>query len=139
MTGPAVGALCLLAAWAFWTIGDRHTPRLTVLLVLAGSALIAGTRLGGWARSGFATVDRLLGQVSGNLIGVVVAGVIGLLALYVLVVHLRNPAKIAGKTLAAAFVLPLAAVTIPGLVGSAVNSALSALTAGVGSAVTALF
>ena len=134
----AVGLVCLVAACLIWTVGRGHTPRLVVALVIAGSVGIVGSPLGGWIRRAVLYLDQLAGTATGRLTGVVVTGLIGLIALYVLAVHLwHNSVDI--RTLAAALIAPVAMTSVPGVVGTVGASVLGAIASAVGMAVGAAF
>ncbi len=121
-----VGLLCLIAAALIWTVGQKHTPRLVVVLTFVGTLGIANTVMGGWLRSAVGWVDDITGQLTGALTGAVIVGLIGMVAFYVLIVHVwkRN---ITTKTLIVAAVAPLAVTSIPGVVGQVAMSLTGAL------------
>ena len=139
-----VGVICLVAALLFWKVGQKHTPRLTALLVLTGFAGFMATPAGGWIRSAIDWFNNLLGQIASQILGPqhVNAIVVGLItagaALYMLVVHLKNR-SIDGKTFGAAAVTPFTIAAIPGPIGSAAMSVVTAVTSAIGYGVASMF
>lgn len=133
----AAGIICLVAAALIWTVGERHTPRLTVLLIVTGTVGILGTPVGSWLRTAVGWVDQLLGRLTGALTGTVVTGLLAMASLYVLVVHLWKR-TIDKRTLIAAVITPLAMATMPGVIGDVANNGISALSAGIGTGIGAL-
>jgi len=132
------GLICLVIAALIWFVGGKHTPRLIVLLVLTGTAGLLGTPAGGWLRTAVGWLSGATGTVTGRLTGVVVVGLVALVAIYVLVIHLRG-GRADVKTIAAAVVTPAAVTTIPGPVGALASGAIGAVTGGVGAGVGAMF
>lgn len=133
-----VGVVCLVAAALIWTVGGRHTPRLVVALVMTGVAGIASTAAGSWLREAVGWLNTAVAGVIGRLTGAVVVGLVAAIALYVLVVHLRNR-SVDNKTLVSAAIVPVAVTSIPGPIGAAAATAVSALTGTVAWAITAAF
>lgn len=139
-----IGVICLVAALLFWKIGQKHTPRLTVLLVLTGFAGFLSTPAGGWIRSGIDWFNNLLGQLASSIIGPshVNATVIGLIvaasAVYVLVIHLKNK-SVDKNTFGAAAITPFMVAAIPGPIGAAAVTVVTALTSAIGLAVASAF
>jgi hypothetical protein len=132
-----VGLVCLVAAGLIWTVGNRHTPRLVVALVITGMVGLTSTTFGGWSRQIMAwlnTTDRL----TGRLTGVVVVGLVAAVALYVLVIHVRRN-SIGNKTLVSAAIVPLAVTSIPGPIGAAAVTLVSAISGSVAWAITSAF
>jgi hypothetical protein len=134
----SVGLVCLVAAFLIWTVGGKHTPRLVVLLVIAGTVGILGSPVGGWLRTAVGYLDSLAATATGRLTGTVVVGLVGLISLYVLIVHMKNKA-ISVRTLAAAVITPVAITSVPGVVGSVGASVVHAIASGVGMAFGAAF
>lgn len=134
----AVGLICLVSAGLIWTVGQKHTPRLVVVLVLVGVLGLVATPVGAWLRSAVGWVDSLTGRLTGQLTGVVITGLIGFIALYVLVAHMYRR-NINGKTLLAAGVVPIAATTIPGVIGTVAVSLTTALATAVAAVVGVIF
>ena len=139
-----VGVICLVAAVLFWKIGQKHTPRLTALLVLTGFAGLMGTPVGGWIRSGINWFNNLLGTLASKLFGpqLLDAVVIGLIpagiALYVLVVHVKDK-SIDNKTFGAAAATPFTVAAIPGPLGAAAATVVTAIASAIGYGVASIF
>jgi len=69
---------------------------------------------------------------------VVVVGLVGVIALYIVVMHLWHR-SISVKTLIASVIAPAAITSVPGVIGSAGTTAVQAIASGVGMVVTAAF
>lgn len=134
----AAGLLCLIAAVLFWTVGGRHTPRVTVVLVVVGIASILGTPVGGWLRTAVAWLDGLAATVTGALAGTVIVGLVFLVAAYWLCVHVYRR-TVTGMTLACAVIAPVAVLSMPGIVGTVASTVISTAAGGVGWGISALF
>jgi hypothetical protein len=140
----AVGVICLVAALLFWKVGQKHTPRLTALLVLTGFAGFMATPAGGWIRSAITWCNNLLGTIAAQLFGAarVNALVIGLItagtALYILAIHFKHK-SIDGTTFGAAAITPFTVAAIPGPVGAAAVSVVTAVTSAIGYGVASMF
>lgn len=133
-----VGLLCLVAAALMWTICRRWQPRVIVFLILTGMFGLAGSTFGGWVRTAVAWADRLVGRMTGQMTGVVITGLIALIALVVVVAHLWF-GTVSRTTLIAALVLPVVVTTIPGVVGDVSTTAVTGLTSAVGGGIAAAF
>jgi len=133
-----VGLVCLVAAGLIWTVGNRHTPRLVVALVITGMTGLASTAFGNWARQVIAWLNDTTDRLTGRLTGVVVVGLVAAIALYVLIVHVRRN-SVDNKTLVSAAIVPLAVSSIPGPIGAAAATAISALAGTVAWSITSAF
>ncbi len=134
----SVGLVCLVAAALIWTVGRRHTPRLTLALVITGMVGLAGTQVGSWGRTAVGWANNLLGQVAGRLTGTVVAGLLAAALFYVVVTHVWRR-DIDTKTLVAGGVLPLAVTSVPGSIGAVMSTGVFMVANTMGWAVGALF
>ena len=133
-----VGLVCLVAAGLIWTVGNRHTPRLVVALIITGMVGLGSTAFGGWARQAVGWLNQTTDRLTGQLTGVVVVGLVAGIALYVLIVHLRRNA-VDNMTLVSAAIVPIAVTSIPGPIGAAAVTAVSALSGTVAWAISAAF
>lgn len=133
-----VGLVCLVAAGLIWTVGNRHTPRLVVALVITGMVGLGSTTFGTWARQVVGWLNQTTDRVTGQLTGVVVVGLVASIALYVLIVHLRRN-SIDTKTLVSAAIVPIAVTSIPGPIGAAAVTAVTALSGAMAWAITSAF
>lgn len=133
-----VGLVCLVAAALIWTVGARHTPRLVVALVITGMVGLASTPFGGWARQVVDWLSTTTNRVTGRLTGVVVVGLVAAIALYVLAIHVHRR-TIDNKTLVSAAIVPLAVTSIPGPIGAAAVTLVTALSGSVAWAITSAF
>lgn len=133
-----VGVIALVAAALIWTVGNKHTPRLVVLLVMTGVAGLLGSQLGGWLRDGIGWADHTVGEAIGRLTGVIVLGLIAIVATYMLVMRVRAR-HIDNRTLGVAAVVPVAVSTIPGPAGAVAFGVITAITGAVGWAIGSLF
>ena len=141
------GVVCLGIAAVLWlVVRDSVRPaqakawldRGITLLVLAGTVGIAGTKLGGWIRTGVGWATSHLGQFIGSLTGTAVVFLAAVFVFVVVVVHLVT-AKVGRGTLAAAVVSPLTVASIPGPFGAAALTAMSVVAGAVGAGVAGLF
>lgn len=112
----AVAVICLVIAGLIWTVGDQHTPRVVVALVIAGSVGLTGTPVGEWLHSIVGWLDTQAGSLIGQLTGEIVFGLVFLVVMYMLCIHVWKR-KIDLSTLAFALSAPTAAVIVPGTVG----------------------
>ncbi|HEX5347870.1 MAG TPA: hypothetical protein VFW64_12350 [Pseudonocardiaceae bacterium] len=128
----SVAVVALGLAAAIWIFGEKHTPRLMVLLVLTGMTGLVSTPVGQWLRSIVDWGNRALGSLTARWTGAAVSGLIAVLAVYVLLVRLLRQKTVDDWTLAAAAVAPLAVATIPGPLGHATYTALIGTAAVVG-------
>lgn len=141
MTGgvsAAAGLVCWVAAYLMWTVGNKHAKPFIVALVLAGTVGLLGSPAGHWLQLGVGYLDRMAASATSWLTGVVVVGLVGVIALYVVVMHLVHR-TIDRKTLIAAVIAPAAVTSVPGVIGSVGTAAVHAIASGVGMAVTAAF
>lgn len=125
-----VGLVALIAAALIWFFGN-HTPRIVVLLLMTGVAGVLGTPVGRWLRRFVDWVNQLLGNVTVRFTGAAVQGLLAAAALYILVVRMRRK-KVDKVTLLAGAIVPVAVSTIPGPVGNAAYTVVTAVTVGVG-------
>ena len=121
----SIGLVALVAAALLWFVGD-HFQRLTVLLVMVASAGLVGTPLGRLMRSVVDWADQGTSQLETRWFGSAVGGLIAAVALYVVAVHLKKN-QVSAWTLAAAAVVPIAVVTIPGPLGAAALTVVTAV------------
>ena len=105
---------------------------------MTGVAGLLNTSAGRWVRAAVGWLDAMTGKVTGQLTGVVVVGLVAAVAIYVVVIHLRR-GRTDTKTLTAAAIAPVAVTTIPGPIGAAAFTAVSAVTGAMGWAVGAAF
>jgi hypothetical protein len=133
-----VGLIALAGAASIWFIGKGHWPRVAVLLVLTGAAGMVGTPLGTWLRHVFDWLNGLLDKVTTRWTGAAATGVIAAIALYALVIRLRNR-QVDRWTFVAAGVVPVAVATIPGPVGAFAYSVVTGVAAVIGWAIGQAF
>lgn len=134
----AVGLVCLAAAGLIWFIGNKHTPRLVVLLVMTGMAGMVGTPFGRWVRSVVDWANEALANVTTRWTGTAVTGLLAAGATYFVAVRLKDN-KIDEATLVVAGIVPLAVATIPGSIGHGALTVVTALTSVVAWGVGQLF
>ena len=121
-----VAVFCLIAAGLLWFVGG-HFPRVTLLLLITGSAGLAGTSIGVNLHN---AVDSLIGQANNattNLVGGGIGGLVGLILAYVIYIH-WDRRQITYTTLAAAILLPMVAALTPGTGGRLLLWALGLIT-----------
>lgn len=139
---PAVsiagGVVCLLVAVFLWYLTTNGVARLIVLALTAtASAAMSSGGVGQVVRQGAHTADTALANLAGQFTGVVVSGLLGLVALG-LVIHgcVRGVGKL---TLAAGLALPVLVYTIPGPVGDVLANLMGFLVGALSTAIGALF
>jgi uncharacterized membrane protein len=133
-----MGLLCLLVAAIMWMVADRWHPRVVVVLVLAGMSGLAGSGLGNWIHRTAVYLDAAAGKFIGQFTGTAITGLVAILALALVVVGLWKD-KVTGKTIVAAMFVPVTVAMVPGMVGQASTSAVTALASAVASVGGALF
>lgn len=126
----AIGLVALAAAATMWFTG-RHAPRLVVLLLMTGVAGMLGTPVGSWLRSVVDWANQAAANITTRWTGTAVTGLLAGVATFVLVVRLKD-SKVDNWTLFTAAVVPVAAATIPGPLGHAALTAVTAVTAAIG-------
>ncbi len=129
----AIGLVCLAVAAAIWFFGNKHTPRFVVLLIMTGMAGMVGTPLGAWMRHAVAWANDTA-AITTRWTGAAVTGLLAGLAVYVLAIRMKDN-KVDRVTLGTAAVTPVAVASIPGPVGAAAYSVVTAITSVVGWAI----
>ena len=130
----AIGLVCLAVAAAIWFFGNKHTPRFVVLLIMTGMAGMVGTPLGAWMRHAVAWANDTAAKITTRWTGAAVTGLLAGLAVYVLAIRMKDN-KVDRVTLGTAAVTPVAVASIPGPVGAAAYSVVTAITSVVGWAI----
>ncbi|MER0443204.1 hypothetical protein ABR738_01190 [Streptomyces sp. Edi4] len=115
-----------------------HTDRVQAVLILTAAAAVIATPAGGWWNRTVNSInDWTIGMV-GQWTGLLVTG---LPALFVLVVFVNDlvTKKIEHRTRILAAILPVLASTIPGRIGSGIQSVLAWVVTAVGRLVAGAF
>ena len=112
----AAAVICLVIAGLIWTVGQQHTPRIVVALILAGAVGLTGTPFGNWMHSVVAWADEQAGALMGKITGTVVFGIVFVVVVYILCVHIWKR-RIGLTTLFYALSAPPAAAIVPGAIG----------------------
>ncbi|MFV8133247.1 hypothetical protein, partial [Streptomyces syringium] len=120
-------------------VADKiQSPRAEMVLIATASCAMAGSSAGHWLHDGVTKVDDMAVSLVGEWTGMAVTGVPALLLTLVTVSDFASQ-EIKTRSLVFAAVLPVLAVTIPGVVGDAVTKALGVLVNAVGSVIGFLF
>jgi hypothetical protein len=127
-----VAAICLVAAALMYTVGNKHFPRAIAILVLTGCAGLLATPVGDWMRRAlqwsFDFCGQLTGKwVSGTITGAIIATITALALIYVLVMHVKRK-SLDRTTLTSAAIVPFTVTAIPGPLGAAAVTAVTAVT-----------
>jgi len=122
-----IGLVALAVAGSLWFTG-HHAPRLTVLLLMTGAAGMLGTPVGAWLRSVVDWANQAAANVTTRWTGAAVTGLLGGIATFVLIVRLKD-SKVDNWTLLLAVLVPVSVSTIPGPLGHAAYTAVTALVA----------
>jgi hypothetical protein len=133
----AIGLVALAAAATMWFTGP-HAPRLVVLLLMTGIAGMLGTPIGSWLRSVVDWLNQATANITTRWTGTAVTGLLAGIATFVLIVRMKDKRVDKWTLLVAAFV-PIAAATIPGPLGRAAYTAVTAVTAVMGWAISQAF
>lgn len=134
----AASVICLVVAGLIWTVGQQHTPRVVVALVLSGAVGLMGTPFGRWVHDVVSWFDHQTGAIIGKFTGTVVFGIVFLVVVYILCVHVWKR-RIGLTTLFYALTAPPAAAIVPGMVGVAALWIFTAIASIVGWPIAYLF
>jgi hypothetical protein len=144
-----IGLLCLALAFImWWKVPDfKFGPIIQIALIITGSVGIANTFAGQWIRGVVGWVSRAIGSLFGMAFGVAVPWILALIFAAVVIFELIKMGKEKSKLIAdasgqvgvSAFLLPLVASAIPGVVGATIVGGLAAISRGVGTVVAAGF
>jgi hypothetical protein len=115
-----------------------HTDRIQSVLILTATTALAATPAGSWWNGVINTINGWLVGLIGQYTGLIVTGVAGLLCLLYFINDLVTN-KVEMRTRVLAAVLPVLAVTIPGNIGSGVQTVLAWIVTTVGRLVGGAF
>ena len=139
---PAVGLIALGAAVAMRTVGRQHWPRFIVILTITASVGLFGTVVGHWVQNAVNWVLRAGSRLIGSFTGVAISTVLGLAVCgflaYVVALHMHRR-TIDDRTLTAASLLPITAISIPGPVGAVLAAVIFGTANALGWAIAGLF
>jgi hypothetical protein len=133
----AIGLIALVAAAALWFTG-QNAPRLTVLLVMTGTSGILGTPVGAWLRSASDWLNQTTNSITARWAGTTVTGLLAGVATFVLIIRMKDN-KVDNWTLALAVLVPVSVASIPGPLGHAAYTAVVAVVAVIGWAISQAF
>lgn len=143
------GVLCLVLAFLmWWKVPDfKFGPVIQVGLLITGSVGVAPTFAGRWIRGVINWISSGISRLAGVAVGVAVPWLLALIFAAVVIFELIKMFKEKSKLIAdasgqvgiSAFMLPLVAGAIPGVVGATIVGGIAAISYGVGTVVMSAF